>query len=130
MDKAKVDQAVEQFVKALPERPEWVVIVDRSGQFVTRVGHYTWRYGMQLTDEIATTYTHKHGINQIETLDKLNHGNLQYSMSFGSDYVLFLFNLNDAFFMSLCFEGVASFDAIIEGFRRNFGIVTEALWYS
>jgi hypothetical protein len=34
MDKVKVDQAVELFVKVLPERPEWVVIVDGSGKFV------------------------------------------------------------------------------------------------
>ncbi len=31
MDKAKVDQGIELLIKRLPERPEWVVIVDRSG---------------------------------------------------------------------------------------------------
>ena len=128
METALIEKALDNFVKALPEKPEWILVVDRSGKFIARIGRYPFKYMSQISDEIATHWTHIHGMNELETLDKLNHGNWQYSMSFGSDSTLFLFNLNDTFFMGMSYDGVQSFDAIIEGFRRSFGIVMEALY--
>lgn len=128
MDKISIEQALESFAKVLIERPEWMIIIDRNGKLIARTGHYPLKYATQITDEIAATQADFLSKATLESLDKLNHGNLLYSISFGGDFTLFLFNLNDSYFIAMSYDGIKSFDAIIEGFHRSYGLVMEALY--
>ncbi|MBA3869688.1 MAG: hypothetical protein H0X30_11095 [Anaerolineae bacterium] len=127
MNKANIEQALKHFQAQLPEEPEWVIMVRTSGEFVGRIGEYHFFYPQAIDDSIATLWTHAHGIHILETLDHLNHGGLDYSMTFGGNRTFFLFHLNYAFFLGITYNGVKSFDAIIVAVLMNIDSLLEAI---
>jgi hypothetical protein len=130
MNKSKVDEALQEFLDFLPDKPLWVAIVSRSGEFIARSGDYPHRYAQPVNDELAGQWIQAYGLQQLDILDKLSQGNLQYSLSVGSGGILFLVHLNDAYFLAMSLVDLKSFDALVEAMQANFGGIIDALYFS
>ena len=114
MDKSRVDQALKDFSAKLPDAPEWMIVIRVNGEFISRIGEYSYLPHMTIDDNTASLATFTHGMNLLTTLDHLRFGNLQYSLTIGSKRMFMLVHLNDAFFLGISYIGVQSIDATIE----------------
>jgi hypothetical protein len=130
VNKAKIDQALQDLANRLPEAPKWMILVRRNGEFVSRIGEFiNLPTGTQLEDNWAATLTHTHAMHEIHMLDGTQHGTFQHSISVGSDGIYFIVHLNDAYVLGVSYQwiGVQSIDAIVEEVTTNFYPVLEAL---
>ena len=127
MDKNKVTEALKKFSAALPETPEWIILVTVNGEFLSRIGDYPYFYLQPIDDTQAAKWTHAHGTHLLNTLEHLNHGGLDFSITFGGNRTFFLFHLNYALFLGITYNGVKSLDAIIEAVHFNSLEILEAV---
>jgi hypothetical protein len=114
MNQEKINSALSSFANNLPEQPEWIILIKSSGEFVARIGEYPYFYPQAIDDFTAALWTHAHGTHLLNTMDHLNNGGLDFSVTFGGNRIFILFHLNYAYFLGLTFSGTKSLDALID----------------
>lgn len=127
MNQDRVDLALTSFANNLPERPEWVILIKTSGEFIARIGDYPYFYPQAIDDFTATLWTHTHGTHLLNTMDHLNHGGLDFSATFSGNRTFLLFHLNYAFFLGLTYDGIKSFNELIDAIQFHTIDILEAV---
>ncbi|MEO8611724.1 MAG: hypothetical protein ABI690_27745 [Chloroflexota bacterium] len=127
MDQEKIKLALHTFSNNLPERPEWTILMKASGEFIARIGEYPYFYPQAIEDFTAAQWTHAHGIHLLNTLDHLNHGGLDFSVTFGGNRIFCLFHLNYAYFLGITFNGLKSLDTMINAIQFHTIDILEAI---
>ena len=130
MNKDKIDKALREFTNALPEAPAWVILIKRDGELLSKVGEFSHIYRTRLDDNEVTQLTHQLGLYQQDTLDSLQHGNLQYGIHCGANGVYIIVNLIDGYWLGISYQrvGVKSFDTVIEGIFMHFQRILDAIY--
>jgi hypothetical protein len=128
-DKTRAQEALQNLIGLLPERPKWVVLLKRSGELVVRAGEFTNVRAPFLNENLVAVATRDQALNEIQMLEKIQQGTFQFSISIGSEGVYFVFHLNDTYLLGLSYQdvGVQSFDAIVHKVVTNFYSLLETL---
>ncbi len=106
------------------------MLVKRNGEFVSRIGEFAYVTPWGLEDKSIAAAIHHHAIDEIRSLDETANGTYQYSVSVGSAGIYFLFHLNDAYLLTICYHsiGVDSLDDVIDKVLLNFHSLLEVLY--
>jgi hypothetical protein len=114
MDIKTVNTALVSLKTALPQEPEWIVLIRENGELIGKVGEYPYLTHRAIDDSIVVSAIHDHETHLLNVLDRLKQGNLQYSITVGSDRTFLLVNLNDAYVLVIAFVGVTSYDTLVD----------------
>ncbi|MEO8613378.1 MAG: hypothetical protein ABI690_36140 [Chloroflexota bacterium] len=132
MDVKKVTQAVEKFGALLPEKPVWMLLMNREGDVITQVGKYEHLFHSEtmLEDGSAAAWIQSHSTSEIDLLDHLDHGNLQYSISVGTEGVFVILHIHGDYLLGMSYHsiGVKSLDALADGIVLHFREILDALF--
>ena len=136
MDKERVNQALEIFRSSLPTPPVWVMLIrTRDGRALGRAGEFRDIYPThpQLEDDFVASLTHAHAEHEYETLQKLEHGNFQFSVNVGGNGLHIVINLVDAYVLAISYLRVGiqgSLDSLLDRIL-NYGVpeLLDNLWW-
>lgn len=127
MNQEKIKSVLHSFSNNLPEPPEWIILIKASGEFICRIGEYPDRYPEAIDDFMAALWTHAHGTQLLNTMDHLNHGGLDFSVTSAENGIFMIFHLNYAYFLGITFNGINSFDETVESVRFQTIDILEAI---
>jgi len=132
MDINKVNQALTKFGDLLSEKPVWMLLIRRNGEVITQIGKYEHLVHSEtiLKEGTIASWIKSHSEHEIEMLDQLDHGNLQYTITVGTQGVFVILHLHGGFLIGISYHniGIVSLDALADSIIMHFTKIIDALY--
>ena len=120
MDYVRLERAVVDFARILPQEPQWTAISSIDGVFMRQ-------YPTHLEGEHIAALTHSNMMQGQHLLHELDNGPFRYSINAGVKGITFILLMSDSHLLTLNYTEVRSIDAILASAEINLPTLLQAL---
>ncbi|MEP7285245.1 MAG: hypothetical protein ABI947_05700 [Chloroflexota bacterium] len=120
MDYVRLERAIVDFARILPQEPQWTAISSVEGVFLRQ-------YPNHLEGEHIAALTHSNMMQGRHLLHELDNGTFRYSINIGTEGITFILLMGDSHLLTLNYTEVNSMDAIMTSAVSNLPVLLQAL---